>query len=216
MTQFDMNYFTSVIEEMAAMIEIERDYLTSLDSNIGDGDHGINLSIGFRDVSKQLENFDKTSETISSLFKKVGMSLLGKVGGASGPLYGSFFLKMGTAAQNKSEVTFAEFVDMYSAGVTAVQNRGKAELGDKTMIDALLPAMEYLTQHKETEDVVAVMQEALTLMKQGAESTDNIVAKKGRALRLGERAIGHRDPGAESSWKLFECFVKKLGYLKER
>ncbi|WP_265588325.1 DAK2 domain-containing protein [Streptococcus cuniculi] len=77
------------------MIEVERDYLTSLDSSIGDGDHGINLSIGFRDVSKQLEQFDTATETISTLFKKVGMSLLGKVGGASGPLYGSFFLKMG-------------------------------------------------------------------------------------------------------------------------
>ncbi|WP_265588326.1 DAK2 domain-containing protein [Streptococcus cuniculi] len=79
------------------------------------------------------------------------------------------------------------------------------------MIDAMAPAMDYLTQHQETDDVASVMQEALVVMKQGAESTDNIVAKKGRALRLGERAIGHRDPGAESSWKLFECFVKKLG-----
>nr|WP_244149012.1 dihydroxyacetone kinase subunit DhaL [Streptococcus cuniculi] len=211
MTTFDIGYFKAVIEEMAAMIEVERDYLTSLDSSIGDGDHGINLSIGFRDVSKQLEQFDTAAENISTLFKKVGMSLLGKVGGASGPLYGSFFLKMGVAAQNKQAVSFAEFVEMYRAGVTAVQNRGKAELGDKTMIDAMLPAMDYLTQHQEADDVAAIMQEALVVMKQGAESTDNIVAKKGRALRLGERAIGHRDPGAESSWKLFECFVKKLG-----
>ena len=210
MAIFDMNYFKSVITKMAKMAEEERDYLTSLDSDIGDGDHGVNLSIGFRDVMKQFETFDFDNENITSLFKKTGMSLLGKVGGASGPLYGSFFMKLGGPANNAREVDFVTFVDMFVAGVEAVQTRGKAEIGDKTMIDALVPAKEYLITHKDVSDFKAVLEETLVIMKKGAESTEPLVAKKGRALRLGERAIGHRDPGSESSWKLFECFISAL------
>lgn len=210
MAKFDINYFLSAISYMAEMAETDRDYLTSLDSKIGDGDHGINLSIGFRDVTKQLETFEAEKETISSLFRKVGMSLLGKVGGASGPLYGSFFMKFGAAAQNKTEVSFSDFVDMYVAGVEAVQLRGKAELGDKTMLDAMIPAAEFLKDNQSSLDVIATLNQALEIMKKGAESTEPLIAKKGRALRLGERAIGHRDPGSESSWKLFECFIKSL------
>ncbi|CQR23731.1 dihydroxyacetone kinase [Streptococcus varani] len=210
MNQFDMEYFKLSIIKMASMVEAERDYLTSLDSDIGDGDHGINLSIGFREVTKQFETFDFENENLTTLFKKVGMALLGKVGGASGPLYGSFFMKFGVPANSARDVDFCTFVEMFSTGVEAIQMRGKAELGDKTMLDALLPAKDYLNQQKTSKDIKKTLEETIAIMKKGAESTEPLIAKKGRAMRLGERAIGHRDPGSESSWKLFECFLKAL------
>ena len=138
------------------------------------------------------------------------MALLGKVGGASGPLYGSFFMKFGVPANSARDVDFCTFVEMFSTGVEAIQMRGKAELGDKTMLDALLPAKDYLNQQKTSKDIKKTLEETIAIMKKGAESTEPLIAKKGRAMRLGERAIGHRDPGSESSWKLFECFLKAL------
>ncbi|MGX7264876.1 dihydroxyacetone kinase subunit DhaL [Enterococcus crotali] len=203
-------FFKNSLIKMAELSEEQRDYWTSLDSNIGDGDHGINLSIGFRGISKEIEELDKTTEDIHSLLKKSGMILLSKVGGASGPLYGSFFIKMGKDIEEKTEITFPEFVDMLQSGIDAIQTRGKASLQDKTMLDALLPGIEYLQAHKTDEDYLTVMEKAIQLMQEGAESTIPLIAKKGRAMRLGERAIGHKDPGAESSWMLLNVFFEEM------
>lgn len=192
------------------MIEKERNYLTKLDSDIGDGDHGINLSIGFREVTKKLEEIDEGTDDISSFLKKVGMSLLGKVGGASGPLYGSLFMKMGTNVTGKNEVTFEEFVDMIEQGVQSIETRGKAEVGDKTMIDALRPGIDFLKEQDTDGKEVEVFGQFVEVMKEGAEKTIPLVAKKGRALRLGERAMGHKDPGSESSWLIFNAFYEEL------
>ncbi|MDT2661293.1 dihydroxyacetone kinase subunit DhaL [Enterococcus hulanensis] len=207
---FDKQYFANCLAEMARLTEENRDYWTKLDSDIGDGDHGINLSIGFRAVTSNLQENLENAEDISSLLKKSGMVLLSKVGGASGPLYGSFFIKMGKDDAGKREVSFPEFAGMLKNGVEAVQLRGKAEVGDKTMIDALQPGMEYLDTHKNDDDPVKVMEETVSIMKQGAESTIPLVAKKGRAMRLGERAIGHKDPGSESSWMLLNVFLEEM------
>ncbi|WP_429948832.1 dihydroxyacetone kinase subunit DhaL [Enterococcus sp. AZ101] len=203
-------FFKNSLIKMAELSEEQRDYWTSLDSNIGDGDHGINLSIGFRGISKEIEELDQTTEDIHSLLKKSGMILLSKVGGASGPLYGSFFIKMGKEVEGKTEVTFPEFVEMLQSGIDAIQARGKAELQDKTMLDALLPGIEYLQAHKNEEDYLTVMEKAIQIMQEGAESTTPLIAKKGRAMRLGERAIGHKDPGAESSWMLLNVFYEEM------
>lgn len=192
------------------MIEKERNYLTKLDSDIGDGDHGINLSIGFREVTKKLEEIDEGTDDISSFLKKVGMSLLGKVGGASGPLYGSLFMKMGTNVTGKNEVTFEEFVDMIEQGVQSIETRGKAEVGDKTMIDALRPGIDFLKEQDTDGKEVEVFGQFVEVMKEGAEKTIPLVAKKGRAVRLGERAMGHKDPGSESSWLIFNAFYEEL------
>lgn len=206
----DKQFFANCLANMAKLAEENRDYWTKLDSNIGDGDHGINLSIGFRAVMANLEeNLDK-AEDVTTLLKKSGMLLLNKVGGASGPLYGSFFIKMGKDAAGKVEVSFSEFSDMLKNGIEAVQLRGKAEIGDKTMIDALQPGMNYLDAHKNDENPIAVMEETVAIMKQGAESTVPLIAKKGRAMRLGERAIGHKDPGSESSWMLINVFLEEM------
>lgn len=203
-------YFIDSIVNVAKMIEKERNYLTKLDSDIGDGDHGINLSIGFREVTKKLEEIDEGTDDISSFLKKVGMSLLGKVGGASGPLYGSLFMKMGTNVTGKNEVTFEEFVDMIEQGVQSIETRGKAEVGDKTMIDALRPGIDFLKEQDTDGKEVEVFGQFVEVMKEGAEKTIPLVAKKGRALRLGERAMGHKDPGSESSWLIFNAFYEEL------
>lgn len=206
----DKQFFADSLAKMAELTEKNRDYWTKLDSDIGDGDHGINLSIGFRAVMSNLEeNLDK-AEDVTTLLKKSGMLLLSKVGGASGPLYGSFFIKMGKDDVGKTEVSFPEFAGMLKNGVEAVQLRGKAEIGDKTMIDALQPGIDYLEAHKNDDNSIAVMEETVTIMKQGAESTIPLIAKKGRAMRLGERAIGHKDPGSESSWMLINVFLEEM------
>ena len=147
------SYFIETLKKLAAMAEENRDHLSKLDSDIGDGDHGINLTIGFREVEKQLPQLSESVTDIAELMKKVGMILLSKVGGASGPLYGSFFMKMATHIIGKQEVTFKEFCQMYQDGVEAVQMRGKAELNDKTMLDALIPGLEILKNYQEGDEI---------------------------------------------------------------
>lgn len=204
------SYFIETLKKLAAMAEENRDHLSKLDSDIGDGDHGINLTIGFREVEKQLPQLSESVTDIAELMKKVGMILLSKVGGASGPLYGSFFMKMATHIIGKQEVTFKEFCQMYQDGVEAVQIRGKAELNDKTMLDALIPGLEILKNYQEGDDPINTLENCVNEMKLGSDKTIPLMAKKGRALRLGERAVGHRDPGSESAWMIMNVFLQQL------
>jgi dihydroxyacetone kinase-like protein len=207
----DKDFFADTIAELAKMAEEQRNHLSHLDSEIGDGDHGVNLSIGFREVTKRTEEFLAETDDISSFLRKVGMALLGKVGGASGPLYGSLFMSMGDDVKGQETVTFDEFIGMIENGVAKIEERGKAELGDKTMIDALRPGVDFLKEQEDTDGrEVEIFREAVKVMKEGSDKTIPLVAKKGRALRLGERAIGHRDPGSESSWMIMDEFLKQL------
>lgn len=204
------NYFKRSIENIADLIERERDHLTELDSEIGDGDHGINMSIGFRDVTKNLESIDEQTEDIETFLKKVGMSLLGKVGGASGPLYGSFFMKMGKPISGKTEVTFEEWIQMIESGVKSIEIRGKSEVGQKTMVDAFRPAIDFLKEQTIDNNEEELFEEFVEVMKNGADKTIDLIAKKGRSARLGERAVGHKDPGAESAWMIMNAFSEEL------
>ncbi|SCH50867.1 MULTISPECIES: dihydroxyacetone kinase subunit DhaL [unclassified Romboutsia] len=210
----DKNYFIKVIKDLVQMAEEKNEYFTKLDSEIGDGDHGINLNIGFREVSKQLSTWEDLD--ITSLFKKVGMSLLSKVGGSSGPLYGSFFMKFGVPAANKNEVDFNEFYQMFKMGIEAIESRGKAVVGEKTMVDALRPALDEFTKSiEEGLEVEECFENFVKSANEGAKSTIDIVATKGRAMRLGERAIGHMDPGAASACYILDVFNKNLkSYLE--
>lgn len=211
----DKAFFKQSLLDMAKLTEEQRDYWTSLDSDIGDGDHGVNLSIGFRGISAQMNDLYEETEDIHSLLKKSGMILLSKVGGASGPLYGSFFMKMGEDVAGKNQVSYPEFLGMIKNGIAAVQHRGKAQVGDKTMIDAFLPGLEVLETYQVEEDPYQFFEKFIEVMKKGAESTIPLVANKGRAMRLGERAIGHKDPGSESSWMLMDIFNKNLKVRSE-
>lgn len=208
MADFDRDYFIAVFRRMAETAETNRNEWTRLDGDIGDGDHGINMSIGFREVVKQLDAIPDDTD-IAGTFKLVGMTLLRKVGGASGPLYGSFFMKAGAEVADQTQVSFDDLRRMLRAGVDSIQARGKAQLGHKTMLDSYLPGLDVL-EAADAADPGAALTEFVARMKQGSDDTIPLVAKKGRAMRLGERSVGHRDPGSQSSWQLMNCFVEEL------
>lgn len=204
------DYFIGVIDDLIVLAEEKKDYFSELDSAIGDGDHGMNMSIGFREVSKNLDAWK--TEDINGIFKNVGTALLDKVGGASGPLYGGFFSKFGVPAKGKEAVTFDEFVEMMEAGVAIIEKRGKAVVGDKTMVDTLRPAVNALKTAYVDEKMAPkeAMKKAMEVGADGSDATIPIIAKKGRAMRLGERAIGHRDPGSASSAAILEIFYNRM------
>lgn len=208
----DKKYFVDVIGDLIELAEEKKDYYTDLDSAIGDGDHGMNLSIGFREVNDHIDEWSQ--ENVNTFYKKVGQALLDKVGGSSGPLYGSFFMKFGLPIKKKGAdegATFEEFVEMMDRGVKIIQKRGKATTGEKTMLDTLIPAQEALqAAMEEGKPIKEAMAIAVEAGKEGLESTRNIVATKGRAMRLGERAIGHLDPGAASSADILEVFYQNM------
>lgn len=186
------------IRTVANRVEEQRSYLTELDSAIGDADHGINMNRGFKAVLEKLET--SPPDDVPGAFRTVAMALIGKVGGASGPLYGTLFLEMGKALGNADAVDAEAFVAAFRAGIDGVMARGKAEPGDKTMIDALEPA------HAAMQEAIgsgSTLGEALArgseAAREGMEATTPMVAKKGRASYLGERSAGHQDPGATSS-----------------
>ncbi|MBU4541291.1 dihydroxyacetone kinase subunit DhaL [uncultured Acetobacterium sp.] len=204
------DYFLGVIDDLIVLAEEKKVYFSELDSAIGDGDHGMNLSIGFREVNKNLDGWK--GEDINSIFKNVGTALLDKVGGASGPLYGGFFSKFGVPAKGKEAVDFDEFIEMMEAGVAIIEKRGKAVVGDKTMVDTLRPAVDALKKAYQEDGLAPkeAMKKALDVGSAGSDSTIPIIARKGRAMRLGERAIGHRDPGSASSAAILEIFYNRM------
>jgi dihydroxyacetone kinase-like protein len=194
------------VERFAAVIAENKEYLTQLDSAIGDADHGINMNRGMQAALEKMEGADASD--VGGLLKTVGMTLVSKVGGAGGPLYGTLFLQMGTALAGKASMDGDDWATALEAAVKGVQARGKAEPNDKTMIDALLPASQAL---REALADGASMDEALrrsaAAAEEGMKATIPLVARKGRASYLGERSAGHQDPGATSSWLLVQAAV---------
>lgn len=192
------------IKACAAVISENRTYLTDLDAAIGDADHGANMERGFNAVLTKLA--DVSDKDMGTIFKTVGMTLISTVGGAGGPLYGTFFLQIGMKTAGKMELSLAEWADALEAALNGVISRGKAELNDKTMVDALTPAVNALKQAVKDNTPLA---EALVLSAQAAEAgmtaTIPLVAHKGRASYLGERSAGHQDPGATSSYLILKA-----------
>lgn len=198
-----------IIENMGNTIKENRDYLTELDSKIGDSDHGINMDKGFSAVLEKLPSLKE--EDCGTILKTVAMVLISKVGGASGPLYGTAFLKGATAVQDKMEIDREDAVAIFDEAIKGVKMRGKAEKGDKTMLDALIPAYEDFKESIEKgEDMVKAFYNAQRAAHEGVEYTKEIIAKKGRASYLGERSIGHQDPGATSSYLLLKTIWETL------
>lgn len=192
------------VEAFAAAVAEHKEYLTKLDSAIGDADHGINMDRGMRAVLERLEGAEP--EDIGALLKNVGMALVSKVGGAAGPLYGTLFLQMGVAASGKEVLTPEEWVGMMERGIEGVVARGKADPGDKTMVDALLPALETLKEALSGGvSFGEALRRATDAAEEGMEATIPMVARKGRASYLGERSAGHQDPGATSSYLLWKA-----------
>jgi phosphoenolpyruvate---glycerone phosphotransferase subunit DhaL len=195
-------YATVVLEHRAELVR--------LDTAIGDGDHGTNMDRGMRAAVEKVEAVE--GDDIGALLKAVGMALVSKVGGAAGPLYGTLFLQMGTATAGRSELDLAGWTDALEAGVKGVQARGKAEPEDKTMVDALLPALAAL---RAAEGDGAALGDALRrsadAAEEGMRATIPLEARKGRASYLGPRSVGHQDPGATSSQLLLETAATTFG-----
>jgi phosphoenolpyruvate---glycerone phosphotransferase subunit DhaL len=197
------------IRAFAATVAENREYLTELDSAIGDADHGINMNRGMAAVVAKLDAGE--AGDIGARLKAVGMTLVSTVGGASGPLYGTLFLEMGKSAAGKSELSGQDWADALAAGVAGVQRRGKAELGDKTMLDALVPAVETLRSAlADGSTLDEALRRSAETAQAGMTATIPLVAHKGRASYLGERSANHQDPGATSSWLLLRTAAETL------
>lgn len=187
------------IDALVQIYAENKQFLTQLDSAIGDADHGINMDRGFQAVKADLAKTNP--QDISTLLKTVAMALIRTVGGAAGPLYGTFFMRASAACANKAELGPADVVALFEAGLEGIVQRGKAELNDKTMVDAQKPALEAMKQALAAgADVKTILQKGAAAAEEGMKNTIPLQARKGRASYLGERSIGHQDPGATSSY----------------
>ena len=197
------------LQAVVKTISENKDYLTELDAAIGDADHGINLARGFKKVASQLPQLE--TKDIGTILKTVSMTLISSVGGASGPLYGTFFLRASTTVTGKEELTPTELADLLQAGVNGVVRRGKANLGDKTMLDALSPAANTFAKSlNQGNTTVEALKQAVQAAETGMKQTIPLIAKKGRASYLGERSAGHQDPGATSSFLILRALLESF------
>jgi len=192
------------IKACAAVLAENREYLIALDAAIGDADHGANMDRGFKKVLEKMPEF--ADKDIGTVLKSVGMNLISTVGGAGGPLYGTFFLQLGMKSSGKMELNLSDWSEAVEAGVNGVIMRGKAELGDKTMVDALMPALDSLKQSVEKGSALnGALADSVEAARVGMIGTIPLVARKGRASYLGERSAGHQDPGATSSYLILKA-----------
>ncbi len=197
------------LETTAHVLEENKDYLTELDAAIGDADHGINMNRGFQKVKQQLTSLGDLD--IATILKTVSMTLISATGGASGPLYGTFFLRASMAVKGKSQLDSQDAIALLQAGLDGVVQRGKAKLGDKTMVDALTPAVNnFKAAIFANNDLLEGLKQAVNGAEEGMKSTIPLVAKKGRASYLGDRSVGHQDPGATSSYLLLKSLLESV------
>jgi phosphoenolpyruvate---glycerone phosphotransferase subunit DhaL len=192
------------IRASAFVISKNRDYLIQLNSVTGDADHGANMDRGFRAVIARMPEI--THQDIGTIFRTVGMTLQSRIGGAAGPLYGAFFLQAGRKAAGKMELNLDDWCTALEAALDGVVMRGKAEPGDKTMVDALFPAVNALKQAAEENlPLGQALIQSVEAAKMGMEQTTQLVARKGRASYLGERSAGYQDPGATSMFLILKA-----------
>lgn len=191
------------MQKVNGYMQENKAYLTELDQAIGDSDHGINMSRGFQEVSNKLEQ--STYEDVAAVLKDVAMTLMSKVGGASGPLYGTAFLKMSMAVKGKDTVDKEDFAAGLEAAAQGIQQRGKSTAGEKTMVDVWAPLVSWWKEQDEInpEGLEAAAKEAM-------EATKPMEATKGRASYLKEKSIGHIDPGSASSYYIFKSLAEVL------
>ena len=202
-----------ILGKINEKIEENKEYLTELDAAIGDGDHGLNMTKGFKAVVDKLKDDDGSN--VGNILKKAGMALVSNVGGAAGPLYGTAFMKAGAKLNSKAEVDINDFLEALVETLEGIKMRGKADIDDKTMIDALVPSIEALkkslNEGKSDLDALKDMKDAAF---EGVQHTKEILAKKGRASYLGERSLGHQDAGATSCALILETIYEEVEKLK--
>lgn len=205
----DSEKIIAILDAMGKKIEEEKDYLTRLDQPIGDSDHGINMARGFAEVEKKLPSLE--GQDIGTILKTAGMTLVSKVGGASGPLYGSLFMKVGMSLVGKQEMNLEDFMNSMVVAIEAIQQRGKAVVEEATMLDAMVPAQTAMIQAIEAGlEGKDVLNAGVKAAWAGVEHTKDLIATKGRASYVGERGLGHQDPGATSFSYLLEVIANQL------
>ena len=201
----DRKKVVEILLAMAKVLEENKEYLTDLDNVIGDGDHGINMVRGFAEVEKQADALEQ--KDIGNIVKTVGMTLVSKVGGSSGPLYGTAFMKAGMVIGAKDEIDISDFLSGLETGIEGVKARGRSTTGEKMMLDAMVPALEAMKEKQAAgADTSEILAAGAAAAEEGVEATKPLIATKGRASYLGERSIGHQDPGATS----FTLMLKEI------
>ena len=206
-----MNYekVKTILLSISKKINEEKDYLTQLDNDIADGDHGVNLARGFLAVEQMLNESNDTD--LGLIFKNIGMKLVSTVGGAAGPLFGTAFLRMANVVNGKQDISMEDFIACLDAAIEGIKFRGKAEQGEKTMLDAMIPAYEEIKKtYTDTNNTKLALENGVKAAYQGVEYTKTIIATKGRASYIGERSIGHQDPGATSFTYILETICKEI------
>jgi dihydroxyacetone kinase-like protein len=194
------------VKVFATLVAENKDYLTELDAAIGDADHGVNMHRGMQAALTKLPTV--ADKDIGTVLKTVGMTLVSTVGGASGPLYGTLFMQMGTSTANKMELNLSDWIAAIEAALNGVIARGKAQMGDKTIVDALTPALQALQEANAGGlTLPEALSKAQSAAEKGRDATIPLVAKKGRASYLGERSAGHQDPGATSMTLLMKAIA---------
>jgi len=198
-----------VIERICETIEKEKDYLSELDGAIGDGDHGVNMAKCFRLVKKKL--LISEGQDIGAILKNVGMVILNSVGGAMGALYGTMFIRLSQESSGKTEINLNDLVRMFKTAEQGISDLGKVEIGDKTLLDTIAPAVRALEKaEQEEKPLMAALDDFEYAAKKGMESTRDLMARVGRASRLGERTIGHQDAGATSCYFILRSFYEGI------
>jgi phosphoenolpyruvate---glycerone phosphotransferase subunit DhaL len=207
MTSISSATIEAWLRRCADLFAEHKDELTDLDAKIGDADHGVNMARGFTAIPPKLDVL--VDKSVGSLLRTSAMTLISQVGGASGPLYGTFFLQASRPANGKTQLTQEELCQCFDSGLTGVVNLGKAALGDKTMVDALTPALAAL-HPRNSDSLEAALDRATKAAREAADATIPLIARKGRASYLGQRSVGHKDPGATSSALLLEALSETV------
>lgn len=205
-----------ILCDIADAIEREKDYLSELDRAVGDGDHGVSMSVGWQAIRERIGEIDNRGEC-SEVFKAAGMSFLNAVGASVGPLYATAFIRAAAAVQGKTELDVTDIMNLLAAAVNGIKERGKAEVGDKTMIDTWVPAIEAMKEaESKGQEPLFCLEAAVAGGKKGMEATTQMLSQKGRSSRLGSRSIGHQDPGATSGYLILLTFVQSLKEIGTR
>ncbi|MDO5582921.1 dihydroxyacetone kinase subunit DhaL [Mitsuokella multacida] len=205
-----MTRIKDALDAVAAAIIAQKDYLTDLDRQIADGDHGINMTRGFQAAMDAVEEMDDTTKP-GPVLETIGKAFIHNVGGAAGPLYGTGFIKAAAVCDENTKLNVASFEKLLGAAIAGIEKRGHAKKGDKTMLDTLIPIHAcFLPENAEGKTLFEVLQDASHAAKEGVDYTKTIAARRGRASLVGERSIGHEDPGAVSSMLMYRALYNFL------
>jgi dihydroxyacetone kinase-like protein len=207
--QLSIDDWKRLLSHIARRIEEQKDDFSALDRAVGDGDHGVTMSLGWQAIARRLDSYE--GEDCGALCKELAMSFLNAVGSSVGPLYATAFLRGAAVLQGKARLAGEDLVQFWLAAVNGIRERGKAQVGDKTMIDAWQPAMEALQEAREAGlGIVESFEAAVAAGERGRDATAALVSQKGRSSRLGDRSVGHIDPGAASAVAILAAFTEAL------